>query len=98
MSLSPEVSGIFSLTPHHFINAWLAGQEHFHRLLNLIISDINLSTLEELNAVFAVILYKGHGKDRTSERSYRTISTCTVLAKALDSYIGDLYSGGWARQ
>ena len=42
------------------------------------------------------ILFKGHGKDKESDRSCRTISTCPLLAKALDSYIGELYSDGWA--
>ena len=70
--------------------------EHFHFLLNIIIDEVNLSTLEELNTVWACILWKGHGKDKESDRSYRTISTCPLLAKALDSYVGELYSGGWA--
>ena len=70
--------------------------EHFHFLLNIIIAEINLSSLEELNTIWACILHKGHGKDKESDRSYRTISTCPLLAKALDSYVGSLYSDGWA--
>ena len=35
-----------------------------------------------------MILFKGHGKDKESDRSYRTISTCPLLAKCLDMYIG----------
>ena len=37
-----------------------------------------------------------HKKDRESDRSYRTISTCPLIAKALDYYVGTLYSDGWA--
>ena len=37
------------------------------------------------------ILYKGHGKDKESDRSYRTISTCPLLAKCLDIYVGKRY-------
>ena len=49
-----------------------AGLKDFHRLLNL-------SSLDEINMVFACVLYKGHGKQKTSDSSYRTISTCTVI-------------------
>ena len=42
------------------------------------------------------VLYKGHGKAKDHDRSYRTISTCPLLAKALDKYIGSLYESGWA--
>ena len=45
--------------------------------------------------MFAKLLYKGHNKDKTSDRSWRTISNCPVLAKALDTHIGDLYCAGW---
>ena len=71
--------------------------EHFHFLLNAIIADHNLSSLEELNTVWACILHKGHGKDKESDRSYRTISVCPILAKALDMYAGNLYSSGWSQ-
>ena len=58
---------------------------------------MNLASLEELNTIWACILHKGHGKNRNSDRSYRTISTCPLLAKALDTYVGQLYGGGWAQ-
>ena len=44
-----------------------------------------------------MILYKGHGKDKESDRSYRTISTCPLLAKCLDMYIGQRYYSSWRR-
>ena len=59
------------------------------------ISDINLCTLDELNTVFACILYKQHGKQKNNARSYRTISKCPVLARGLDKYMGQLYGNGW---
>ena len=34
-------------------------------------------------------------KDKTSEKSYRTISSCPFLSKALDLYLRDLYQGQW---
>ena len=74
----------------------MEGAIHFASLLNSIISDINLSSLEELNNVWAMILFKGHGKDRESDRSYRTISTCPFLSKAMDKYVGSLCESGWA--
>ena len=42
-----------------------------------------------------MILYKGHSKDKESDRSYRTISTCPLLAKCLDLYIGQRYYDSW---
>ena len=95
-SLKASVNDFYSITPSHFINAGFEGLEHFHFLLNIIIEEINLSSLEELNTIWACILYKGHRKDKESDRSYRTISTCPLLAKALDSYVGSLYHDGWA--
>ena len=53
------------------------------------------STLDNLNKVMSILLHKGHGKDPCSDRSYRTISNCTVLAKALDAYIGTLNIPIW---
>ena len=94
--LRTSVNDFISITTAHFINAGMEGLEHFHFLLNTIIVDVNLSSLEELNTIWACILHKGHGKDKESDRSYRTISTCPILAKALDCYIGELYADGWA--
>ena len=51
--------------------------------------------MEELTTIFAIILFKGGNKDPQSHRSYQKISTCPVLAKALDYYIVDFYSQGW---
>ena len=96
-NLKSEVSDLYSITPNHFIHAGPAGHAHFHNLLSLLITNINLSCIEEINSVFAKLLYKGHNKDKTSDRSWRTISNCPVLAKALDTYIGDLYGAGWQK-
>ena len=63
--------------------------------MNLIITDINGSGVKELNTVLALLLHKGHGKVKTSDRSYRTISNCPVLAKALDIYLHDLFIDLW---
>ena len=95
-SLRENVNDRYSITAAHFIHAGMEGLQHFHFLLNIIIDDVNLSSLEELNTIWACILHKGHGKDRESDRSYRTISTCPLLAKALDFYAGQIYGEGWA--
>ena len=52
--------------------------------------------LMKSNTVSACVLHKGHNKDKESDRSYRTISVCPIVAKALDMYAGSLYSNGWA--
>ena len=72
-----------------------AGWIHFHLLLNCLIVEVNNTSIVEINVVYAIILFKGHGKEKTSDRSYRTISTCPVVAKALDLYIRDLNIDSW---
>ena len=94
--LRPDVNDLWSITARHYINAGMEGARHFAFMLNILIQNVNLSSLSELNSVWAMILHKGHGKDRESDRSYRTISTCPLLAKSLDKYVGSLYESGWA--
>ena len=95
-SLKPDVNDLFSITARHYINAGIEGAKHFHFLMNHVVSNINLFSLPELNSVWAMVLHKGHGKPKDEDRSYRTISTCPLLAKAIDKYIGSLYESGWA--
>ena len=47
----------------------------------------NNASLEELNLADGLILYKGHSKDKTSDRAYRTNSSCPFLSKAIDLYL-----------
>ena len=61
-----------------------------------IIDHINASSIEELNTIWANILHKGHDKDPELDRSWRTISCCPLLAKAMDTYMVELYDGGWS--
>ena len=95
LKMKATVIDFFSLTPLHFINAGSPGFIHFNLLLNALITDVNNSTIEELNTIFALLLYKGHNKERTLDTSYRTISTCPVLAKGLDCYIKHLFIDKW---
>ena len=95
-SLQPDVNDLFSITARHYINAGMEGARHFSYLMNLVIKNVNLFSLPELNSVWAMVLHKGHGKPKDSDRSYRTISTCPLLSKSLDKYIGSLYESGWA--
>ena len=71
---------------------------HFHKLLNYFLEDINNTSIHEVNAAYACILFKGHNKEKSSCRSYRTISTCPLVAKALDLYIRDLNVESWNKQ
>ena len=86
-----NVKDLFCITALHYIYAGEEGLEHFNFLLNLVIDDIGLAEVTELNVAHGLIIYKGHGKDKNNERSYRTISTCPFLAKSLDLYVKDLY-------
>ena len=95
LNLKPSVNDFYSITANHYKNCGLEGFRHFNFLLNTLVSEINLISLPELNSVYAHILYKGHKKEKSSERSYRTISTCPLLAKSLDSYIRELNIENW---
>ena len=85
--MKPDVCDLYGVTPNHYIYGGPAAWKHFHCLLNNLISDISNTTIKEVNSVYACILFKGHGKDRNIDKSYRTISTCPVVAKALDIHI-----------
>ena len=93
--IRPGVSDFFSITAAHFINGGTATIRHFQFLVNTIIKNIELASIEELNKVHAIILHKGHKKDKTLASSYRTISSCPFTAKAVDIYLGDLSKDDW---
>ena len=88
----------FGLTPNHFIYAGPVGWDHFHLLLTALAENVENTDITEINTVYACILFIGHGKDKYSDRSYRTISTCPVIAKALDSFIRDMNIQVWNLQ
>ena len=96
--IKPSVNDIYSITANHLIHAGSAGLVHFNLLLNAFLMNVNNCTVEELNTVYALLLYKGHKKDRTLDSSYRTISTCPLIAKGLDIYIRDLSISHWNSQ
>ena len=96
--IKPAVSDFFSISARHFTHAGMAGFVHFNLLMNVFITDVNKCTIEELNTVFALLLFKGHGKDRTIDSSYRTISSCPLLAKGLDMYVREVFIDKWNMQ
>ena len=87
--MKSKVSDFYSITTTHFLDAGEDGIKHFYFLMNCIIDDIKNASIEELNNVYALLLHKAHGKPKTISSAYRTISTCPLLSKALDIYIGD---------
>ena len=93
--MKPHVIDIDGITSLHYLYAGEEGLNHYVSLLNAFISQVNNVTLAELNTVLGLILFKGHKKDKNSDRSYRTISTCPFIAKSLDLYIRDLYQDLW---
>ena len=94
--LRPDVIDFYSISAHHYLAAGLPGIQHFTLLLNLLISDINSVAIPEVNSAWAIMLHKGHGKPRSSSRSWRCISTCPLLAKALDLRVADLQRENWS--
>ena len=95
MKIKPMVCDLYSMTATHYINAGEPGILHFHLLLSALIEDVSNLTITEINAVYANILFKGHNKDKSSDRSYRTISICPLIVKALDLYIRELNINTW---
>ena len=94
-SVRPQVSDYYSITASHFLHAGEIGIIHFYLLLQALISDINNITVDEVNTVHATILFKGHSKNKTLASSYRTISSCPLIAKSLDIYLRDLNIESW---
>ena len=95
LKIKKNVMDHFGITALHYIHAGKEGLFHFNFLLNAIIQDVSNASLQELNTVHGLILHKGHNKDKSSHRSYRTISTCPFLAKCLDLYLRRLYHQIW---
>ena len=93
--IRPGVSDFFSVTAAHYINGGALAIKHFQFLMNSVIDAIDIAAIEELNKVHAIVLHKGHKKDRILASSYRTISLCPFTAKALDIYLGDLSKDDW---
>lgn len=93
--IKKKVKDFYSITVLHYLNAGVAGLDHFHETLNAIIENENNAEIEELNTAHGLILFKGHKKNKESDRSYRTISSCPFLSKALDLYLRDLYHELW---
>ena len=94
-SLKKNVNDFFSITPLHFLHAGIDGIEHFKLLMNAVINNINYAGISELNSIYACVLYKGNGKNKIKAKSYRTISTCPLIAKALDSHVRNLSVVDW---
>ena len=93
--LKANVMDIYGITPLHYLNAGVEGIQHFQFLLNIFIRNVNNSTVSELNTALGMILYKGHQRDKNSDRSYRNISTCPLVAKGLDLHLRDQFQCGW---
>ena len=93
--IRPGVSDIFSITAAHYLNGGDTTLKHFQFLINTILKNIELSSIDELNKAHAVILHKGHKKDKSLASSYRTISSCPFIAKAVDIYLGEISKEDW---
>ena len=91
----PNVSDFYSITALHFLNGGNPAIKHFQFLVNKLLSNIELASIQEMNNVHAIILHKGHGKDKHLASSYRTISSCPFTAKAVDMYLGELSKDDW---
>ena len=93
--MKKNVTDIYGITAQHYNYAGQCGIDHLASQLNSILADVRNGTIKELNIALGLIYYKGHQKDKNSDRSYRTISTCPFAAKVLDLYMRDLYQDKW---
>ena len=87
------MNDLFSVTAAHYIHAGEAGIDHLHFLMNAAISDLNSLALDDLSMLWACVLHKGHGKDRSHAKNYRTISTCPVVRARLLMHISLFCTG-----
>ena len=94
-SMKTRVNDFYGISPLHYLNAGDEGLVHFNFLMNAVIANVSNASIEEMNTAYALLLHKGHGKVKTSDRSYRTISTCPTVSKGLDIYIRDLHKSNW---
>ena len=95
--IRPSVFDFFSITAAHYLHKGSVTIGHFQFLVNTILNTIELSSVDELNTVHAVILHKGHSKDKNLATSYRTISSCPFISKAIDIYLGELSRDDWSK-
>jgi hypothetical protein len=95
MKVRPNVNNFFSITPNHYTYTGPVGWKHFHFMLCFLIQNVNNTDIMEINTVCACILFKGNDKDKQSDVSYKTISTCPLIVKALDLYIRGLNVTNW---
>ena len=94
--IRPGVSDFYSITAAHFLNGGDVTIKLFQFLINTVLKNIEIASVEEMNKAHAIILHKGHHKSRSLASSYRTISSCPFLAKATEIYLGDLTKEDWA--
>ena len=94
--IRPTVADFYSVTAAHYINGGDVALTHFCFLFNTILDNIELAGIPEMNTAHAIILHKGHGKDKSLDSSYRTISSCPFLAKCIDVYLGELSKDDWS--
>ena len=68
--MKKNVKDYYSITAQHYVNAGEEGLIHFNELLNAIVDNVNNASIEELNTAHGLILYKGHNKEKTSDRAH----------------------------
>ena len=90
-----SVADFYSITAGHYLNGGEAALDHFCFMFNAILGSIDVADTPELNTAHAVVLHKGHGKDKNLDTSYRIISSCPFLAKCVDIYLGELSKDDW---
>ena len=63
-SIRPGVSDFYGISAKHFLYAGEIGLHHFHSLMSNLIDSIASIEILEVNIVHAIVLFKGHSKEK----------------------------------
>ena len=67
LKLSRNCPDFYSVTAAHYINGGETALAHFCFLFNTMLENIELTAVPEMNTAHAIVLHKGHGKDKALE-------------------------------
>ena len=79
--LKKDVTDVYGMSSLHYLHAGDDGLRQFALMMNTILLNTDNASILEVNTTHGLIIYKGGQKEKTSERSYRTISTCPIVEK-----------------
>ena len=92
--LKPHITD-YSSDPNALSCHCCVGINCFKELLNLLIRNVALGNLLEINSVWSYMLYKDRSRPCDLGNSWRTISSCPLVSKAMDMYVITFHKPQW---